>query len=99
MKILQRSLFSAIAVLASSAMVLAQAPPGGGAGKGPGGPGGGRGRGPARPVLSVTSPAWPDGAEIPMHFAGVGDNSGDSGSCLNAVSAQEPRWRRGPRTF
>ena len=38
--------------------------------------GGGRGRGPARPVLSVTSTAWPDGGEIPMHNAGAqgGDN-------------------------
>jgi len=69
MKIMQRGLLTAVAVMSSCALVMAQAPPGpGGGGKG------GGGRGPARPVLSVTSPAWPDGGEVPMHNAGVGDN-------------------------
>src|ERR1700722_460318 len=79
MKILQRSLLSAIVAVSSCAMVMAQGPPPGGpAGAkgpgGPGGPGGGRGRVPARPALSVTTTAFPDGGEIPMHNAGVGDN-------------------------
>lgn len=54
---LQRGLSLAIAVLASGALASAQ--PGGGKG-GKGGPGG-----PPRPVLSVTSSAWPDGGEVP----------------------------------
>ena len=29
---------------------------------------------PARLVLSVTSPAWPDGGEVPMRFASRGEN-------------------------
>jgi Raf kinase inhibitor-like YbhB/YbcL family protein len=61
MKLVQRSLLSAIAVLASSALVMAQAPP---AGKG----------GPPRPVLSVTTNAWADGGEVPMKNAGRGEN-------------------------
>lgn len=61
-------MFSAVVVLSSAALALAQAPPGGGR------QGGGRGRGPARPALSVTSSAWPDGGEVPMHNAGRGDN-------------------------
>ena len=35
---------------------------------------GGRGPAPARTVLSVTSPAWPDGGEVPMRNAGRGEN-------------------------
>ncbi len=61
-------MLSAVVVLSSAALALAQAPPGGGRA------GGGRGRGPARPALSVTSSAWPDGGEVPMHNAGRGDN-------------------------
>src|SRR5690349_11951819 len=61
MKKIQRGLVSAITVLSSCAIVLAQAP------------GGGKG-GPPRPVLSVTSPAWPDGGEVPMRNAGRGEN-------------------------
>ncbi|HEX4138097.1 MAG TPA: YbhB/YbcL family Raf kinase inhibitor-like protein [Bryobacteraceae bacterium] len=61
MKLSQRSLLLATAIVSSAALALAQAPAGGG--RGPGGPGGGRG--PARPVLSVSSPAWPDGGEVP----------------------------------
>jgi len=59
MHLTQRVLISAIAI---SALALAQAP------------GGGRGAAPARVVLSVTSPAFPDGGEVPMHNAGRGDN-------------------------
>jgi Raf kinase inhibitor-like YbhB/YbcL family protein len=67
MKTIQRTVLSAIAITASCAMVIAQAPGGGkGGGKGPGGP--------PRPVLSVTSPAWPDGGEVPMKNAGRGEN-------------------------
>jgi Raf kinase inhibitor-like YbhB/YbcL family protein len=61
MNVISRVLVSSIAI---SAMALAQAPAGGR----------GAGRGPARPVLSVTSPAFPDGGEVPMHNAGRGDN-------------------------
>jgi Raf kinase inhibitor-like YbhB/YbcL family protein len=70
MKIMQRGLLSAIVVTSSCAMLMAQAP---GGGKGPGGPGGGKG-GPPRPVLSVTTTAWPDGGEVPMTNAGRGGN-------------------------
>jgi len=75
-KVLSITACAAVAVM--SAMVMAQAPPAGGGGKGgPGGPGGkgGFARGPA---LSVTSSAFPDGGEIPMHFAGA--KGGDSKS-------------------
>jgi Raf kinase inhibitor-like YbhB/YbcL family protein len=90
MKFIQRGLLSAIAVAASCAMVMAQAPPAAGKGPGgPGGPGGGRGRGPARPVLSVTSSAWPDGGEVPMHNAGA--QGGD-----NKSPAFEFHWSLGP---
>jgi phosphatidylethanolamine-binding protein (PEBP) family uncharacterized protein len=53
-------------------MTRAQAQqPAGGAGAPAGGArGGGRG-----PVLSVTSTAFPDGGEVPMHNAGRGDNN------------------------
>jgi Raf kinase inhibitor-like YbhB/YbcL family protein len=39
----------------------------------PGGQGAARGGG-RGPVLTVTSTAFPDGSEVPMHFAGRGDN-------------------------
>jgi Raf kinase inhibitor-like YbhB/YbcL family protein len=52
-----------ISTLAVSAIAIAQAPPGPA-----------RGRGPARPVLSVSSPAWQDGSEVPMKNAGRGEN-------------------------
>jgi hypothetical protein len=61
---MQRGLLSAIIVLSSGAIVMAQAP--GGAKGGP--------KGPPRPVFSVTTSAWPDGGEVPMHNAGRGDN-------------------------
>ncbi len=59
---------SALVALSSAALSLAQAPAGGP-------PGGGRGAAPApRPVFFVSSPAWPDGGEVPMHNAYFGDN-------------------------
>ena len=42
--------------------------------QGPAGGKGGGAKGPARPVLSVSSPAWPDGGEVPMVNAGRGGN-------------------------
>lgn len=65
MKITQRVLLSAITVASACAMLMAQGPGGPGGAKGGGGKGG-----PPRPVLSVTSPAWPDGGEVPMKYAG-----------------------------
>ncbi len=73
-KIFSTTAVAAIAVVSTLAIMVAQAPPGGGKG-GPGGPGGkGGGRGPAGPAFTVTSSAWPDGGEVPMHHAGRGDN-------------------------
>jgi Raf kinase inhibitor-like YbhB/YbcL family protein len=64
---IRRVTLSAAAVIASCALVMAQAPGGAkGGGKGPGGP--------PRPVLSVSSPAWADGGEVPMRNAGRGEN-------------------------
>lgn len=56
--------------LSLGTLLIAQPPAGGGA------PGGGKGggKGPARPVLSVSSPAWPDGGEVPAVNAGLGGN-------------------------
>jgi len=55
---------SAAVILSSAALAVAQAPPGGG-----------RGAAPApRPVFSVSSSAWDDGGEVPMHNAYFGDN-------------------------
>src|SRR5579863_3010205 len=65
MKSTQRALLSAIAVLSSCAIVMAQAPPAGGPAGGPP---------PPRPNFSVTSPAWSDGGEVPMKYSGRGDN-------------------------
>ncbi len=61
----------AVLALASGALILAQQPAGG---KGPGGPGQGKGKGPAGPVFSVTSPAFPDGSEVPLKFSFYGEN-------------------------
>jgi Raf kinase inhibitor-like YbhB/YbcL family protein len=66
MKIMQPALYSGIALLASCAITLAQAPPAGGQAGPP----------PPRPNLSVTSSAWPDGGEVPMKYSGRGDNKG-----------------------
>ena len=62
MKVLQRGLLSAIIVMSSWAVALAQAPAGQ------------KGAAPPRLVLSVTSTAWPDGGEVPMRNAGRGEN-------------------------
>lgn len=62
-KVVSRTAVTAIAVMSACAMAMAQAP-GGGRGKG----------GPPRPVLSVTTTAWPDGGEVPMVNAGRGGN-------------------------
>ena len=62
--------FAAMIVLTYGAVLMAQQPP---AGQRGGGAAGGRG-GPPRPVLSVTSPSFPDGGEVPMRHAGRGEN-------------------------
>jgi Raf kinase inhibitor-like YbhB/YbcL family protein len=62
MNAMQRSLLSAIVAVSSCALAMAQAP----AGK--------QGAPPPRMVLSVSSTAWADGAEVPMHHAARGDN-------------------------
>src|SRR5277367_5957199 len=58
---IERRLLSAAIVMSSAAIAIAQTPP---AGRG----------GTPRPVLSVSSTAWADGAEVPMHNAFRGDN-------------------------
>ncbi len=80
MHVMKRSLISAALVSSSIAVaaVTAQQPPAAPAG---------RGAAPARLVLSVTSPAWPDGGEVPMHNAGRGDNKSP---------AFEFHWSLGP---
>src|SRR3984957_17833500 len=80
MKLKQQILRSAIIVMSSSALAMAQAPAGA--------PGGGRGPGgPPRPVLWVTSTAWQDGGEVPMTNAGRGGNKSP---------AFEFHWNLGP---
>ena len=70
---MHRIVTSAIAVMSLSTVANAQQ---------------GRGRGAApRLVLSVTSNAWPDGGEVPMHNAGRGDNKSP---------AFEFHWTLGP---
>jgi Raf kinase inhibitor-like YbhB/YbcL family protein len=58
---MHRIVTCAIAVISLSAVAMAQQPAGGG-------------RGAPRLVFSVTSNAWSDGGEVPMHNAGRGDN-------------------------
>ena len=65
MKTFLRSTLAAVALLAPVSMAVAQPPA-----QVPGG----RGAAPARVVLSVTSPAFPDGGEVPMRNAGRGEN-------------------------
>ena len=60
-KTIQAAMLSAVAVLTSCVVVMAQGPA-----KGKGGP--------PRPVFSVSSPAWPDGGEVPMKHAFKGEN-------------------------
>lgn len=61
MKTAQRFLLSAVMVLASAAVAVAQNPPK-------------KGQAP-RLVLWVTTTAWPDGAEIPLHYASRGGDN------------------------
>jgi Raf kinase inhibitor-like YbhB/YbcL family protein len=65
MKVMQQSLLSAIIVMSSSTMAIAQAPAGAPGGRGPAAP---------RLAFSVSSPAWADGGEVPMTNAGRGGN-------------------------
>ena len=65
MKLTQRGLLSAAIVLVGGVALMAQAPPAGAPAGGRGGP---------RLGLSVTSPSFPDGGEIPMKHSGRGDN-------------------------
>lgn len=65
MRFMHRGLFSAVFGLSCAAMAFAQAPVA---------PAAGGGRGAPRPLLWVTSPAWPDGGMVPMHYGGRGDN-------------------------
>ena len=60
-KTIQAAMLSAVAVLTSCVVVMAQGPA-----KGKGGP--------PRPVFSVSSPAWADGGEVPMKHAFKGEN-------------------------
>jgi len=62
---LMKPLLAAV-LLSSCGLILGQPPAG--AGKG------GGGRGPARPVLSVSSPSFPDGGEVPLKHSFYGDN-------------------------
>src|SRR6185295_16728284 len=79
MRSISRGLLWSAVVVSSCVVAFAQAPAA---------PQGG-GRGPAAPrlVLSVTSSAWPDGGEVPMHHAGRGDNKSP---------AFEFHWSLGP---
>jgi Raf kinase inhibitor-like YbhB/YbcL family protein len=78
MKVMRLGMVLAIIIAVAIGMAIAQGPPaGGGAGgqRGPGAGGGaGGGRGQRGPVLSITSNAWPSGAEVPMKYAGRGEN-------------------------
>jgi Raf kinase inhibitor-like YbhB/YbcL family protein len=70
----QQSVFvSALIALSVAAVPAFAQTPAAGAGQAATPPAAGRG-GPPRPVLSVTSPAWPDGGEIPMRNGGRGEN-------------------------
>ncbi|HYK17040.1 MAG TPA: YbhB/YbcL family Raf kinase inhibitor-like protein [Bryobacteraceae bacterium] len=76
-----RIVTSAIAVISLLAIAFAQQ-------------GRGRGAAPPRLVLSVTSDAWADGGEVPMHHSGRGDNKSPAFEFHwtlggNAVSAPE----------
>jgi Raf kinase inhibitor-like YbhB/YbcL family protein len=77
MHVTQRIVLSAAAALSLAALAAAQ----------PAAPAKGRGPAPPRLVFSVTSPAWPDGGEVPMHNAFRGDNKSP---------AFEFHWTLGP---
>jgi Raf kinase inhibitor-like YbhB/YbcL family protein len=70
MNYMKQGILGGALVLSVGLALMAQPPAGGGAGKG----GGGGAKGPARPALSVSSSAWPDGGEVPMKHAGRGEN-------------------------
>jgi Raf kinase inhibitor-like YbhB/YbcL family protein len=80
-KAMQHGVLVAVVAGAAALVVNGQAPTQGGAP-----PAGGRGGAP-RLVLSVTSPAWPDGGEVPMRNAGRGENKSP---------AFEFHWSLGP---
>src|SRR5579864_5558661 len=84
MKAIEHAVRGGLSVTIVGALALvpsAQAPTGQA-----GAPAGGRGAAP-RLVLSVTSPAWPDGGEVPMRNAGRGENKSP---------AFEFHWTLGP---
>jgi Raf kinase inhibitor-like YbhB/YbcL family protein len=82
MNAMQTGLLSAVIFAWSVAVAVAQAP----AGQAGAAPAGGRGGAP-RPVLSVSTTAWPDGGEIPAHHTSRGDNKSP---------AFEFHWSLGP---
>ena len=87
MKVVERVLLSAVAVLSLEAMAVAQ-------GQQP------QGRGPApRLVLSVTSNAWPDGGEVPMHNAGRGDNKSPAFEFHWTLAGKEAAAPEGLKTY
>jgi Raf kinase inhibitor-like YbhB/YbcL family protein len=59
---MQKAILWAAVVLSTATMCVAQTPPAG------------RGAAPARLLLWVSSTAWQDGGEIPLKFAGRGEN-------------------------
>ena len=73
MQMTRRVLVTSLAALSLAAVGIAQGPPAGGPPAG-GGRAGGGGRGPAGPAFSVTTSAWPDGAEVPAKYAFAGEN-------------------------
>src|SRR5438552_17835629 len=75
MKTIQHVLLTTTIALASCTLLLAQ------------GPGAAKAKAAPRPVLSVTSSAWPDGGEVPMRNAGRGENKSP---------AFEFHWSLGP---
>ena len=80
-----QGLLAGLGVVALSVAVgIAQAPQAPAGGAAPAGQGRGGGRG---PVLSVTSPSFPDGGEIPMKHGGRGENKSP---------AFEFHWSNGP---
>ena len=84
MRSIQRLLAGLGVVALSVAVGIAQAPQAPAGGAAPAGQGRGGGRG---PVLSVTSPSFPDGGEIPMKHGGRGENKSP---------AFEFHWSNGP---
>jgi len=84
MRSMQQLLAGVGVVALSVAVGIAQAPQAPAGGAAPAGQGRGGGRG---PVLSVTSPSFPDGGEIPMKHGGRGENKSP---------AFEFHWSNGP---